>query len=67
MDDTEKWTLKTHRGTDMYQVKEYCFFFLKREKSPGKIFPILDSGARDRPFPGSFSFRCSGSHHGTVP
>ena len=62
MDDTEKWTLKTHRGTDMFQVKEYCFFS-KREK----IFTILDSGARDRPFPGSFSFRCSGSHHGTVP
>ena len=24
MDDTEKWTLKTHRGTDMFQVHLYC-------------------------------------------
>ena len=24
MDDTEKWTLKTHRGTDMFQVQENC-------------------------------------------
>ena len=22
MDDTEKWTLGTHRGTDMFQVKK---------------------------------------------
>ena len=33
MDDTEKWTLKTHRGTDMYQVQEYCLAQSSREKT----------------------------------
>ena len=33
MDDTEKWTLKTHRGTDMFQVQENCLVQPPPEKS----------------------------------
>ena len=32
MDDTEKWTLGTHRGTDMFQVKNI------ENKNQGQVY-----------------------------
>ena len=33
MDDTEKWTLGTHRGTDMFQVKKNI-----ENKNQGQVY-----------------------------